>query len=427
MGIFKSTWSLFFGMTLLMLGNGLQGTLIGWRASFEGFNSSTIGWIMTAYYIGVLGGSFLTTRFIRQVGHVRVFAALASLASAAVLVQALFIDPLIWIAMRLITGFCFAGIFVIVESWLNERSDNETRGMVLSIYLFISLGGLAGGQLLFNLADPSGLFLFILGSILLSMALVPVLLTPTDAPEIIEYESMNPRKLFRLAPAGVASIMLSSVAVGVMIGMGPVYAAAEGMSTARVAVFMSVFLTFGAIAHIPLGWLSDRVDRRLVILGACGTATLLSIVLATISVNSSLFILIFGCLGAMVLPIYSLGGAHTNDRLRPEQMANASGTIVLIYGIGAAIGPISMGYIIKLFGNVSFIYYLGVINLITALLLIYWIIQRDAVPDEEQVDYQLAPAQATVLTADVIAHEAEEMISNDEGGADEVSDEVGAR
>jgi len=412
--IFRSTWSLFFGMTLLMLGNGLQGTLSGWRASYEGFGSTTTGLIMTAYYVGVLIGSFLTTKLIRQVGHVRVFAALASLASAAVLAQAIFIDPLTWGLMRLMTGFCFAGIFVIVESWLNEKSDNHSRGTVLSIYLFISVGGLAGGQWLFNLGDPTGLVLFVLGSILLSMALVPVLLTPTVAPEINEYESMNPIKLFRVSPTGVVSIVLSSIAVGVMIGMGPAYAANEGMSITRTASFMSVFLAFGAIAHIPLGWLSDRVDRRLVILGACLSAALLSVALLRINVKSDLFVIVYGLLGAMVLPIYSLGGAHTNDRLRPEQMANASGTIVLLYGIGAAIGPITMGLIIKQFGNISFIYYIGAINLLTAVLVFAWLFQRDAVPDEEQVDFQLAPSQATVLTADAIAWEAEEMILADE-------------
>ncbi len=408
--IFRSTWSLFFGMILLMLGNGLQGTLIGWRANFEGFSSSTTGWIMTGFYVGILTGSFLTTKFIRRVGHVRVFAALASLASAALLAQAIIIEPFTWGAMRLITGFCYAGIFVIVESWLNERSDNHSRGMVLSIYLFISLGGLAGGQWLFNWGDPTGLFLFILGSILLSVALVPVLLTPTVAPEINEYESMSPLKLFRLVPAGVASILLSSVAVGVIVGMGPVYAASEGMSITRVASFMSIIFAFGAIAHIPLGWLSDRIDRRLVIMGACIVATLLSIALLEIDVTSSLFIIVFGCLGAMVMPIYSLGMAHTNDRLSPQQMPNASGTIVLIYGIGAAIGPITTGYIIKLFGNVSFIYYLGAINLLTGLLMLFWIFQRKAVPEQEQVDFQLAPSQATVLTMDAIAYEAEELI-----------------
>jgi len=171
--ILKSTWSLFLGMSFLMLGNGLQGTLISWRANHEGFSSSTTGWIMTAFYLGFLAGSLLTIKLIQRVGHVRVFAALASMASTAVLVQILVITPSSWMLMRLVTGFCFAGTYVIVESWLNERANNETRGQVLSFYMFVSYAGLSGGQWLFNVADPTNFSLFLLVSILLSFALVP--------------------------------------------------------------------------------------------------------------------------------------------------------------------------------------------------------------------------------------------------------------
>ena len=153
--VLKTTWPLFLGLAFLMLGNGLQGTLVSWRANFEGFSSSTTGWIMTAYYIGFLAGSMYTGKLIREVGHIRVFAALASLASTAVLVQILFIDPVAWLIMRLVTGFCFAGVYVVVESWLNARSDNESRGRILSIYMIVSYAGLAGGQLLFKVADPT--------------------------------------------------------------------------------------------------------------------------------------------------------------------------------------------------------------------------------------------------------------------------------
>lgn len=406
--IIRSTWSLFLGIFLLNLGNGLQGTLISWRANYEGFSATTTGWIMTAFYLGVLAGSYYTTKLVREVGHVRVFAALASLASAAVLAQALFIEPFTWAAMRLSTGFCFAGIYVIAESWLNERSDNKTRGSILSIYLFVSLGGLAGGQWLFKSADPTGLSLFLLGSIVLSCAIVPLLLRPTVAPEIHEHESMNPVKLFKLAPAGVVSVMLSSVAVGSMMGMGAVYAAEAGMSIARTASFMSVFLVLGAVAHIPLGWLSDQIDRRMVIAGSCFVGCLLSLALLKINANSFLFVLTFGLLGAMVFPIYSIGGAHINDRLRPEQMPSAGGTIVQVYGVGAAFGPISTGYIIAMFGSESFLYYLGFITLLTGVFTAYWIASREAVAEEEQVDFQLVPAQATVLNIDVLNQEAEE-------------------
>ena len=406
--IFKSTWSLFLGMIFLMLGSGLQGTLVSWRANFEGFTSSTTGWIMTAYYVGFLAGSLLATKLIRQVGHVRLFAALASLASAAFLAQILFITPESWVLMRLLTGFCFAGIFVIVESWLNERSENETRGQVLSIYLFISYGGLAGGQWLFNLSDPSSYQLFLLSSILLSFALVPVLLTSTVTPEIVESETMNPRKLFRRAPAGVVSVVLSSISQGVLFGMAPVYAANVGMSIPQTALFMSMFIAFGAIAHIPLGWLSDRSDRRMVILGACSIALLLCYVLLKTNTGGTGFVILFGLLGGMILPIYSLGAAHINDRLKPEQMTSASGTILLLYGVGAAIGPITVGYMIKLLGDDGFLFYLGGISLLNALLVMYWIKQREAVPEEDQIDYQLS-ARPTIIAMDLVAQEAQEI------------------
>lgn len=409
--ILKSTWSLFLGMAFLMLGNGLQGTLISWRSNYEGFSSSTTGWIMTSFYIGFLAGSLLTIKLIRKVGHVRVFAALASLASTAVLVQVLVITPSSWLLMRLVTGFCFAGTYVIVESWLNERADNNTRGQVLSFYMFVSYAGLAGGQWLFNIADPANFSLFLLVSILLSFALVPVLITKIEAPEIVESESMSPRKLFKIAPAGVASIMLSSIIQGAMFGMGAVYAANAGMSISQTAIFMSVFIALGAFAHWPLGWLSDQIDRRIVVVGASISSVILSFILIGIDNQSTTFIIVYGLLGAMVIPVYSLGVAHTNDRLRPDQMTNASSTIVLLFGIGAAIGPISVGYILNILGNEFFLIYIGTINLVIAILVLYWIFRREAVPEEHQVDYQLVPSTPTAVAMDAtVAQDTEDTI-----------------
>ncbi len=411
--ILKNTWSLFLGMAFLMLGNGLQGTLISWRANYEGFSSSTTGWIMTAYYVGFLAGSLLTARLVRNVGHVRVFAALASLASVALLVQVLIISPSSWVLMRLLTGFCFAGTYVIVESWLNERSNNDNRGQVLSLYMMVSYGGLAGGQWLFKVADPAQVSLFLLSSILLSIALVPVLITRTDAPEIVESESMSVRKLFGIAPAGVSSIFLTSISQGAMFGMGAVYAANAGMSVSQTASFMGVFIALGALAHWPLGWLSDRIDRRVVVTLACFFAACLSAILLRLEIQGLIFIITFGFFGAMVIPVYSLSVAHTNDRLRPEQMTNASSTIVLIYGIGAAIGPITVGYIINHFGNNFFIIYLGLNSLATAVIVSFWILRREAVPEEQQVDYQLVPSGPTAVTMEAVAQEAEDTMSTE--------------
>ena len=409
----KKTWILFFGMSFLMLGNGLQGTLVSWRATYEGFSSDTIGWIMTAYYIGFLAGSLLTPKLIQAVGHIRVFAALASLASAAVLVQILLITPSAWLVMRLLIGFCFAGTYVIVEGWLNSGSTNKTRGLILSLYMFVSFGGLAGGQFLLKLADPAEFELFLLASILLSFALVPVLMARIEAPEIVVHESLGINKLLKVSPAGVASIFVSSIAQGVMFGMTPVYAVNIGMDISEIALLMSLFIALGAFAQLPLGWLSDHIDRRLVILGASISAIVLCVFLINTSEKSTLFFLLYGLLGAMILPIYSIAVAHTNDRLLPEQMTSASSTIVLLFGIGATIGPFTIGYILKVYGNSSYFVYLGVVNIITAVVVLFYIFQHDAVPEDEQINYQIVPERPTMVAMDAVAQEAEESITDE--------------
>ncbi|GAA0417651.1 MFS transporter [Cocleimonas flava] len=420
--ILKTTWPLFLGLAFLMLGNGLQGTLVSWRANFEGFSSSTTGWIMTAYYLGFLAGSLLTNKLIRQVGHIRVFAALASLASTAVLVQILLIDPIAWIFMRLITGFSFAGVYVVVESWLNARADNDSRGRILSLYMIVSYGGLAGGQLLFKVADPTTFNLFLLSSILLSVALIPLLVTRVAAPLEEESESMSVLELFRTAHTGVVSITLTSIVSGVVLGMGAVYAANAGMSISQTAVFMSVFIAMGAAAQWPVGWISDKFDRRLVIVVLCAISVALIAVLYKIDPQSNAFIVIFGLFGAAALPVYSLSIAHTNDRLRPEQMTSASSTMVLFSGIGAAAGPITVGYLTAAFGNVWFLLYLGAIHVVLGLLVLYFIFQREAVPDDEQVDHQLMASRITPVGLEAVALDAEDSGNDEDNDADKTTE-----
>ncbi len=421
--ILKTTWPLFLGLAFLMLGNGLQGTLVSWRANYEGFSSSTTGWIMTAYYLGFLAGSLLTSKLIRQVGHIRVFAALASLASAAVLVQILLIDPIAWVFMRLVTGFSFAGVYVVVESWLNARSDNDTRGRILSIYMIVSYSGLAGGQLLFKVADPTTFNLFLLSSILLSVALIPLLVSRVAAPIIEESESMSVKKLFKIAPAGVLSITLTSIVSGVVLGMGAVYAANSGMSISQTALFMSVFIAMGAASQWPVGWVSDHFDRRLVIVVLCVIAILLIAILYKLDPQSLIFIIFFGLFGAAVLPVYSLSVAHTNDRLRPEQMTSSSSTMVLFSGIGAAAGPITVGYLLHAFGNEWFLLYLGAIHLVLGLGVLFYIFQREAVPDSQQVDYQPMASRFTPVGLEAVAMEAEESLKSYEDEDNHYPDE----
>ena len=406
--ILQKTWPLFLGIGFLMLGNGLQGTLVSWRATYEGFAASTTGWVMMGYYAGFLLGSFYTPRLVANVGYIRVFAALASLASTAVLIQVIFINPPVWFAMRLFSGFCFAGTYVIAESWLNASSDNKSRGQTLSFYMLISYAAMAGGQGLLNIAHPSGFTLFVLSSVLLSLGLVPILLRRTEVPDIEVSDRISVAKLFSISPAGVFAIFAAAIAHGAMFGMGAVFAATVGMTVTQVSLFMSSFIILGALAQWPLGWLSDQIDRRWVIFGASLIAALLCAAMMKTSPNSTLFYVAFAAVGAASLPIYSIAVAHTNDRLEPSQMTGASSTIILVLGIGSIIGPILAGYLLSSMGAKGYFIHLGFAHLIIASGMLFTILKREAVAEEDQTQYHTVPAGPTMVTMEAVALEAEE-------------------
>ncbi len=215
-----ASWALFLGIAMIMLGNGLQGSLLGLRATVEGFATATTGFVMSAYYVGFLLGSSLTPKLVKRVGHIRVFTALASMASAAVLLHAVFTTPAAWTAMRIVTGFSYAGLYVVAESWLNDRATNETRGQLLSVYMVIMVGGMGSGQLLLNVADPAGFELFILVSVLVSAALVPIALTAFAAPDFAAPSHVGVKQLYEISPLGVFGAFGTGIAHGAAFGMG---------------------------------------------------------------------------------------------------------------------------------------------------------------------------------------------------------------
>lgn len=411
--VLKQTWPLFLAIAFLMLGNGLQGTLVSWRATYEGFSPSTTGWIMTGYYAGFLAGSLYTPVLVSGVGYIRVFAALASLASTAVLIQIVFIDPTVWFSMRMLTGFCFAGAYVIVESWLNASADNRSRGQMLSFYMLVSYGGMAGGQWLLNLAHPSGFSLFLLASILLSLALVPVLVRPTSVPEMETEERISILELLKSTPAGASSIFLAGIAHGAMFSMGAVFAVKVGMTVANTALFMSSFIAVGALFQWPLGWLSDQIDRRIVILFSGLIGAGLCLAMLQMHTDSHLFFIAFASLGAISLPIYSISVAHTNDRLKPEQMTSASSTIILVLGLGSILGPTLAGYLLKQIGPEGFLIHLAIAHGLIALCMAFFILKHKAVAQEDQTHYHTIPARPTMVAMEAIAHEAEESLETE--------------
>ena len=264
-----------------MLGDGLQATLLGVRASLERFPTAVTGVVMSAFYFGLLVGAVYTPRIVGRVGHVRVFGALASIASSAILLHSLFVTPLVWGTLRLVSGVCFAGLYVVTESWLNDRVSNETRGQLLSLYMIVTYLGVAGGQLLLNLADPNGFVLFIISSVLISIALVPLLLSAGPEPRFGKLQVIGMRELLSISPLGVAGTITAGMAMGALFGIGPVYAEQSGLGIRDISLFMTAPVVGCLLLQWPVGHLSDRLDRRAVISAVTWTAGLLPVLALT--------------------------------------------------------------------------------------------------------------------------------------------------
>ena len=400
-----SAWALFLGIAFIMLANGLQGTLLSLRASLEGFSILSLGAMMSSYFVGMLLGAWLSPLYIRRVGHVRVFAAYASIGSVSILAHGIYVEPLIWSAMRFITGICYAGLFIVAESWLNARATNTSRGSLLSVYMMVVFGGAACGQLLLNVSDPKGIGLFILTSVLISLALVPMLLSVNPAPTFESIVPVGVRHLYTLSPLGVVSTLGAGLSHGAIFGMGVVFAVTTGMNTAEVAWFMAAHLGGAIVAQWPIGHLSDRVDRRLVLALVSFLAALVALVgIVLFTVKIALFIMGF-FLGTMALPLYSLAIAYTNDRLEPDETINAAATLVLIAGIGLSLGPITAGALMTLWGEIGYLLYLVVVHLLIAVFALFRMTQRAAAPIDEQSPFVLTAPRGSPVALTLVAEE----------------------
>jgi MFS family permease len=385
-------WALLLGMGAMLAGNGLQSSLLGLRAESEGFGDSITGLMMSGFYLGFLAGSLVTPVLLRNVGHVRTFGALASLASIAILVHSLFIEPGVWTAMRFLTGLSFAGLYVVTESWLNHSVPNKLRGSILALYWVIGYLGLAAGQGMLNAAPPETSALFILCSIVISFALVPILLTATPQPDVSTPQSVSLKSLVRKAPLGAIGCFATGIGQGVILGMAPVYASKLGLSVGEVSVFMIALVMGGVVLQWPLGKLSDVFDRRKVILAIAISAALAALLIEVVA-GFSFIALLLACalMGGLVLSLYPLFLAYTNDWLEPNQMVAASGTLVLLFGAGAILGPSGAGWLMSFFGPEGFVAYLALIHLGIAAFTIYRMTRRAA--PEDQSDYVLGPSQ----------------------------------
>ncbi|SRR6056297_158832 len=401
----RASWALLLGMFLLQIGNGLQGSLMGVRGAIEGFSTFEISLIASAYFVGFLGGSRLAPKFIARVGHVRVFAALGSLISAVIVTYPVLTDPWAWMALRVVIGFSLSGVYVTAESWLNNASTNETRGQSLSAYMMVQMLGLVGAQGILSAGDPSGFLLFIIPSVLVSLSFAPILLSVTPAPAFEASRPMSLRQLYETSPFGVVGMtLLGSVFAG-QFGMAAVYATEVGLSLGQLSLFISSFFIGAIVLQYPIGWLSDRMDRRILIVGAAAIG-------AGVSVAGMLFGNVFPVLlgvgmlsGGLAQPLYALIIAYTNDYLEYEDMAAASGGLIFVNGIGAIAGPPIMGALMSQIGPGGFWLFLAFILVVLTGYGLWRMTQRPTVYAGEEVYEPVSYATILPGTASVVAVE----------------------
>jgi len=362
----SASWAILLGIGFMMVANGLQGTLLGVRASMEGFSTFTTGVMMSGYFIGIFIGSFLAPYLVKRVGHIRVFSALASLASISILFHGVYIEVWAWMAMRIITGISFAGFYVVTESWLNDRASNETRGKVLSIYMLIVTFGMGAGQFLLNIAKPDSIDLFILISVIISAGLIPVLLTAKPAPLFESSGKMSMIDLFHASPLAVIGNGLTGMAHGTIFGLGAIYASAVLVDIELISWFMASFLIGSVILQWPVGYISDRVPRRFVMAALSIVSIITSLLAAVVSKDSWFFYATIMLLGGAAMPMYSICIAYANDRLEPHQIVAASGSLVMIAGIGLCTGPIIVAFFMDYY-SINF-YFWGIATVFTMIL-----------------------------------------------------------
>ncbi|PLW83363.1 MFS transporter [Kineobactrum sediminis] len=397
----SGVWPLLLGIVLIMLGNGMHFTLIGLRGGIEGFSAAELAIVTSMYFMGFLSGARFTPRLIQRVGHVRVFAALGSFMSAGLIAFPLLTEPWAWAVLRLLVGFCMSGIYVTAESWLNDASTNETRGKVLSAYMIAQTLGIIGAQGLLTLGDAGTSVLFIGASILVSISFAPILLSATQAPSIVVARPMLLRHLFLGSPLGTVGIFLLGSAYATQTGMGAVFGSQIGMTATQIALFVAMLFAGALLLQFPIGWLSDRMDRRKLIFAAAllGAASCL---LGGIT-NGHIWPLMAAAFfaGGVTTPLYALFLAYTNDSLSADDMPAASGGLVFTFGLGAIAGPLITGWAMQSMGPYAFWPVMGGTFAMIAAYALYRMTQRAVIPVTETESYL-----GVVPTASPVAVEA---------------------
>ena len=414
--VLGNTWALMLGMMLLMVGNGLQGTLIGIRGEIEGFSTIELSIVMSAYFVGFLGASQLVPELIRRVGHVRVFAALASFISAVLIAYPLLTNPIFWSIGRVVIGFCYCGVYITAESWLNNSVDNEKRGQALSLYMIVQMVGIVLAQGVLALGNPNGYSLFIIISILVSISFAPILLSISPAPAFERTKLMTLSRLFTSSPLACVGMFLLGGVFSAQFGMSAVFGAQIGLSLSQISLFVASFYIGAMIFQYPIGWVSDKMDRRLLIL-------LISAASATGSASAYFaggyfFALVFAAflVGGLTNPLYSLLIAHANDFIEYEDMTSAAAGLLFVNGVGAVSGPIIIGYAMDAYGSEIFFVIIALLMATLAIYAGYRMTQRATVSDTSS--YAAVLPNSTGVAVEIAQEFAFDVTNDDEEKSD---------
>ena len=393
--VLRTSWALLFGMFLLQIGNGLQGSLMGVRGAIEGFATFELSLVASAYFVGFLGGSQLAPKFIAKVGHVRVFAALASLISAVLISYPVVTDPWVWMVLRVLIGFSLSGVYVTAESWLNNAATNTTRGQSLSAYALVQMIGLVAAQGILSVGDPAGWLLFVIPSILVSLSFAPVLLNAQPTPSFETARPLSLRQLYAASPFGMVGMALLGGVFAGQFAMAPVYAAEAGLGLGQLSLFVSSFFIGAILFQYPVGWLSDRVDRRVLIIALAGVAALVGGIGMVFGAVYPLLLTSAFLSGGLVQPLYALLIAYTNDYLEHDDMAAASGGLIFVNGVGAIAGPPAMGALMAQVGPAGFWLFMSAVLVALAGYGLWRMTQRVSAYAEED-DYAAVPYTAVL-------------------------------
>ncbi|WP_420392152.1 MFS transporter [Acuticoccus sp.] len=380
--------ALFAGIALLYLGYGLQVTLVPLRADVEGFSRFAIGLLGSTYYAGFVAGCLLAPYVILRVGHIRAFAAMVSCVSAAALAFPLALEEAAWMAFRLATGFCIAGLLVVIESWLNEKATNVTRGIVMSVYIVITYAAISVGQLGVSVQPLESFSLFALCSIILSLAALPVVLTRASQPAPIPVVRYEPRRIWRTAPAGCIGSFAAGLSIGSIFALGTIFAIELGYSANEAAIFVSACMLGGALGQYPFGRVSDFMDRRYVLLVAVALTTVVSFILVAAPLMPQALVLVLGlAVGFVLMPTYSIAAAHAYDRTRPEDMVPMSAALLVLFGVGSMVGPLLAAPAMSWFGPGGLFLVIALVSSLLALFVALRIFARARPGEAMRADF----------------------------------------